>query len=120
MWPRVIEGMLGCWMLVTPFVFRGTPSLDDYATIALISGGLLILTSLLSFWHRTSFARFGTLAVAFWLAGHGYLSAPRPGPPGAQNELTIGVLLLLFAVLPNETNRPPEAWRAPRRQSPQE
>ena len=114
MWPRVIEGMLGCWMLVTPLVFRGTQSLGDYAGLALLSGGMLVTTSLLSFWHRTSFARFGTLAVALGLALHGYFSAPRPGPPAAQNELTIGLLLLLFAVLPNETNEPPAPWRGAR------
>lgn len=118
MWPRVVEGMLGCWMLVAPFVFRGTQSVDDYATIAVISGGLLITTSLLSFWHGARFARFGTLVIALSLAGHGYFSASRPGPPAAQNELTIGLLLLLFAVLPNETNRPPEPWRARRNSRP--
>ena len=117
MWPRVIEGMLGCWMLVTPFVFRGTASIDDYAANALVTGGLLIVASLLSFWQPTRHARFATLLVALWLAAHGYFAAARPGPPAAQNEIMIGLTLLLFAIIPSEATQPPPPWRQSRSRS---
>jgi hypothetical protein len=52
--------------------------------------------------------------VSCWLAGHGYVSAVRPGPPAAQNEIMVGLLLLLFAILPNDVNRPPSTAPAPR------
>ena len=111
MWPRVIEGMLGCWMLATPLIFRHTASIDAYAANALISGGLLITTSVLSFWQPTRFARFGTLLISLWLTGHGYFSAVRPGPPAAQNEIMIGLTLLVLAIIPNEASEPPVPWR---------
>ena len=111
MWPRVIEGMLGCWLLVTPFVFRGTTAVEDYTTSALFSGAIVIVMAVLSFWRPARFARFGTLGVSLWLALHGYFAAERPGPPAAQNEIMIGLTLLLFAIIPNEASRPPAAWR---------
>ena len=111
MWPRVVEVMLGCWLLVTPFVFRGTPALDDFTTNAVVTGAIVIAASLLSFWHRTSRAHLVTLLMALWLAAHGYFSVARPGPPAAQNEIAIGLILLMFAILPSEANRPPTAAR---------
>lgn len=111
MWPRVVEVMLGCWLMVAPFVFRGTPSVEEYAATAVASGAVIAAASLLSFWPRARVARLATLAAAVWLAAHGYFSAPRPGPPAAQNEIVVGLVLLLFAILPNETNQPPVPWR---------
>jgi hypothetical protein len=107
MWPRVAEVALGCWLLLTPFVFRETQAVGSYSVNAVVSGSVVILASLLSFWDRTRFAHIVTLFVSLWLAAHGYFWAERPGPPAAQNELVVGLLLLLFAVLPNEINAPP-------------
>lgn len=111
MWPRVVELMIGCWLLMTPFVFRGTTGVSDYLANAYVSGGLIVIASLFSFWERTRLAHLITVGVAVWLAVHGYLSAARPGPPAAQNEITTGLILLLFAILPNESNAVPTAWR---------
>lgn len=111
MWPRVIEGMLGAWLLVTPFVFRGTEAAADYSWNAAICGASIGLATLLSFWRPARHARFLTLAISCWLMLHGYFSAERPGPPAAQNELVIGLTLLLFALMPNAVNQPPEPWR---------
>ena len=96
---------------MTPFVFRGTAGVSDYIANAYVSGGLIAIASLLSFWERMRLAHLGTLAIAVWLAVHGYFSAARPGPPAAQNEITTGLILLLFAILPNESNTVPRTWR---------
>ena len=111
MWPRVAEVALGCWLLLMPLVFRETPGVDGYATSALVSGGIIAIASLASVWRPARFARFGTLAVSIWLMLHGYFSAPRPGPPAAQNEVVVGLIVALFAILPNETNDIPTPWR---------
>lgn len=111
MWPRVVEAMLGCWLLITPFVFRGTVSLDDYVVNAAVCGSLVLASSLSSIWPPAAMARLGTLAVALWLMPHGYFAAERPGPPAAQNEIVVGLTLILFAVLPNQINERPAPWR---------
>jgi SPW repeat len=113
MWPRTVEVMLGAWLIISPFVFRDTPGADAYTVNVAVSGALVVLFSLSCFWRPLRRAHLGSLAVALWLAGHGYFSAVRPGPPAAQNELMTGLLLLLFVILPSETNEPPEPWRSP-------
>jgi hypothetical protein len=89
---------------------------DDYTATAVISGALIVGASLLSFWEKTRHARLVTLLASLWLMGHGYFSSVRPGPPAAQHEITIGMILLLFAVLPNEINEMPAPWRQKRPQ----
>lgn len=111
MWPRVVEVMLGAWLLVSPFVFRGTARLEDYVLTQVTAGAIIAVASLLSFWPPAASARLVTLATTLALTAHGYFAAPRPGPPAAQNEIMVGLTLLLFAILPNETNRPPDEWR---------
>jgi hypothetical protein len=112
MWPRVVEAMVGCWLVIAPFVFRATTSLDDYATNAVVCGLLVVTLALASMWPPAAWARLGTIAVALWLMAHGYFTADRPGPPAAQNEITVGLILMLFAVLPNHINEVPAAWTA--------
>jgi hypothetical protein len=113
MWPRVIEGMLGAWLLLTPFIFRMTDRIDEYVLNGLACGAAIAVASLLSFWRPARHARFLTLALSLWLVLHGYFSANRPGPPAAQNELVIGLTLLLLAIMPNEVNDVPDPWRRP-------
>jgi hypothetical protein len=110
MWPRVVELMLGAWLLVSVFVFAGTPGQEAYTFGDAVCGAAVIAASLLAFWRPLRRANVATLAVALWLVGYGYLAAARPGPPAAQNDLVIGLLLLLFAILPTEVNRPPDGW----------
>lgn len=115
MWPRVVEVMIGAWLVITPLVFRGTESVAAYAVNAVVSGTIVIVASLAAFWPPAGWARYVTLAVSVWLTLHGYFSAIRPGPPAAQNEIMAGLLLLLFAVLPNHVNQPPHTpARTPR------
>lgn len=115
MWPRVVELMLGVWLTIAGLVFRGTPAIENYAWVDATAGSLVILLSLVSFWRPLRRAHLGTLGVAVVLACYGYFSAPRPGPPAAQNEIATGLLLLLFAIIPSEASRPPDAWRSPKR-----
>ena len=114
MWPRVVEVMLGAWLVITPFVFRGTEGIDRYAANAVISGTIIIVASLMAFWRRAGWMCYVTLAASLWVAAHGYVAAVRPGPPAAQNEIMVGLLLLLFAILPNDVNRPPSTAPVPR------
>jgi hypothetical protein len=111
MWARVVEVMLGGWLLISPFVFRDTPGLERYVVNDVISGGFAILFALLCFWPRTSRAHLATLVLGAWLASYGYFLAPRPGPPAAQNNIVVGLMLIVFAIVPTDAARPPGPWR---------
>jgi hypothetical protein len=111
MWGRVVELMLGLWLVLSPFIFGHEilhPALwkNDFAC-----GVAMVLLALLSFWHALRHVHLLNLLVAAWLIGFGYIYGGYPSPPGAQNNILLGLILLLFAVIPNEANQPPLPWR---------
>lgn len=102
--------MLGFWLMASPLVFRFAETGGGGLANDLLCGLLVIIFGFLSFWNRTRRARFLIFIVAFWLIISGYL-AGHPAPPAAQNQIVVGLLLAMFAVIPNRTNEMPEAWR---------
>ena len=110
MWARVIEVMLGCWLAMSPFVFRHPAQnrawwINDFAC----AGGIVTL-ALVSYWRPLRHAHLAIVVVAFWLIGFGYFSAHHPLPPALQNDLLLGLLLAMVAIVPNNAAHPPDAW----------
>jgi hypothetical protein len=110
MWARVIEVMLGCWLAVSPFMFRHSPGDRALWFNDLLSALAVIVLGLVSFWPPLRFAHVANLAVALWLIAFGFL-APYPTPSALQNDIVVGLLLLMFAIIPNNANKPPQPWR---------
>jgi hypothetical protein len=110
MWSRVVEIMLGFWLMASPFTLRSAENEKGGLANNLLCGLLVIVFGFLSYRNRTRLAHFLTLAVAVWLVGFGY-STGHPAPPPAQNQIIVGLLLGMFAIIPNQTNELPEAWR---------
>lgn len=110
MWARVIELMLGCWLAVSPFIFRHSPEDRVLWFSDLLSALVIIVVVLVSFWPPLRFAHIANLAVALWLIAFGYW-APYPTPPALQNDIVVGLLLMMFAIIPNNANEPPQPWR---------
>jgi hypothetical protein len=111
MWARVAELMIGVWLMLSPFIFRSTESLDQFVRVDLGAGLLVIVFSLLSFWRRTEWAHLVTVFLAMGLGAWAYLAFERPGPPAAQNEIAVAFLLMLLGIIPNEADQPPRPWR---------
>lgn len=111
MWARVVEFMLGCWLAISPFVFKHGDGETAMWLTDWIAAALVIACALLSYWRPTRHAHFGTLLVAVGLVLMGRFSDSSPLSPALQNEITTGLLLVMFAIIPNEASQPPEAWR---------
>jgi hypothetical protein len=111
MWARVIELMLGVWLVLSPFIFRRTPAAAEFWSTDVTTGSAVILLSLLSFWNPMRRSHLATGVLAVWLVIWAWFAAARPGPPAAQNEIVVGLLLLMLALVPNEASLPPESWR---------
>lgn len=105
MWSRVVEIMLGFWLMASPFIFGFGSLIND-----LLCGIVIVVFGFLSFWNRTGWAHFLILLVAVWLIAFGY-STGHPAPPSAQNQIIVGLLLGMFAIIPNNANEMPDAWR---------
>lgn len=109
MWSRVVECMLGCWLLVSPFVYQHG---DEGALWAadFIAAPLVIVLALLSYWPPTRHAHLGISVVALFMILFGRLADGGAPGPGFQNHILIGLLLLMFAIVPNCASRPPRTW----------
>lgn len=109
MWARVVEFMLGCWLAVSPFVFGHGE--DWMPWIADFSAALLVMTlAMLSYWTPTRHAHFGIAVVALTMIGFGRWAGGAEVPPAFQNHIVIGLLLLMFAIIPNHASHPPRSW----------
>jgi hypothetical protein len=111
MWARVVEVMLGCWLAISPFIFNHPVENGSWWMNDLSSGFAVVILALLAFWTPMRHAHLALVLVALWLIGFGYLAASYPTPPALQNDLIIGLLLLMFAIIPNEASIPPKKWR---------
>lgn len=112
MWSRVVEIMIGCWLLMSPFLFRygsDEPSLwiNDFAT-----GSAVIVFGLLSYWQPTRHIHLVTVAVGGWLIAFAYIIGFGTERPAAQNYVIVGLMLMMFAIIPNSASRPPKGWKA--------
>jgi hypothetical protein len=113
MWPRLLEGALGAWLLVSPWVL-GTPTtaalrLGGVDLVPLVGGIALVGLTLAAFRFRN--AHTGVLVVGVALIAFNWLAYPRPGPASAQNGIAVGLMVCLFAIIPNDSDQPPVGWR---------
>jgi hypothetical protein len=97
-------------LIASPFAFS-TPLGAIVSIYAFVCGAIVVVAGLLSFRELTRHARAVTAAVGLWLAGRSYWTARHPADAELQNQLLIGMLLIMFAIIPNEASKPPTSWR---------
>lgn len=111
MWARTVEAVLGCWLAISPFIFRHAAD-DTYLWAHdFILAALVFLFAVLSWWQPTRHAHVLNLLTGLWLIGAAYALAPYPAPAAYQNHVMVGLALLVFAVVPNDASLPSQAWR---------
>ena len=112
MWPRIIEALIGCWLVISPFVFRHSPDDQMLRMHDLWVGCAIVTCAFMSFWRPFRYAHFILIPIAGWLIVFtrwmGSVELP-----AYQNHIVVGCLLVMFAILPNDVNSPPEEWREP-------
>lgn len=111
MWPRIVEVALGVWLLISPFVFGHEADEVARWTTDLACGTAVIVLALASLWQPLRQIHLVSIAIGLWLIGNGFVAAPSPPPPALQNHVVVGLLLLMFAILPNDATEPPPGWR---------
>ena len=111
MWARIAEILLGLWLFATPFVFA---TYRDGGTIAAafdhLAGLAAVGLALLSFTKGLRWAHIAILGLAAVLVLPSYLTG-FPAPPYIQNRIAIGLVLAIFAIIPNRANEVPASWQ---------
>jgi hypothetical protein len=111
MWARVTEVMLGCWLAMSPFIFRHGPEDRVLWVNDLLSATVVIALALVSFWSPLRLAHLVSFVIGLWLIAFGLWASPYPAPPALQNDIVLGILLMMFSILPNQASLPPRPWR---------
>ncbi len=111
MWARVVECMLGCWLLMSPFNFGHPAEASAWWYNDLAVGSAIIILSLISYWGPTSGAHWLLIPIAIWLIGFGRLTSTPPLSAAEQNHIILGLLLAMFAIVPNHASQPPAGWQ---------
>jgi hypothetical protein len=110
MWPRVVEILIGTWLVASPAVLEST-DWGGWQINDLVCGCIVFLLGCLSFLPATRYAHLGAIFVGAWMLGFAYVSSPYPAPAAAQNDVLVALFLMNFAVIPNQANLPPRSWR---------
>lgn len=110
MWSRVVEFMLACWLAMSPFIFSHPAEQPALWMVDLGSAVLVGAFALTSYVHRLRHSHVLTIAVAAGLCGFAYFTSPTPTPAAYQNQYLVGLLLIMFAVIPNHASRCSDRW----------
>jgi len=111
MWSRVVEIMLGCWLALSPFIFRHPAGETQFWINDFSCALLVIILAMLSWWPPTRYAHVAIAAVGVWLVVFAYLHFGEPPPPALQNNVLVGMLLAMFGIIPNRSSLPPSEWQ---------
>lgn len=111
MWARVVEFMLACWLAISPFIFRYPGNerffwINDYICAFLIG-----LFAFLSFWHPLRKIHLLSIGVGLWLIKVGYQTFPQLASAPEENAMSIGILILMLAIVPSHSHMPPHSWQ---------
>ena len=110
MWPRMVEILIGSWLVACPAVLAST-DWRGWQINDLVCGCIVILLGCLSFLSATRRAHLAEILVGAWMLWFAYVSSPYPAPAAAQNDVLVALFLMNFAVIPNQANLPPRSWR---------
>lgn len=110
MWARVVEVMLGCWLALSPATFERAAASGELWLTDICAGGLVICFALASFWQPTRRAHLAILVVATALVAKGFM-VPFPPSAAEQNHILVGLLLMMFAIIPGRASQPPQGWK---------
>lgn len=102
--------MLACWLAISPLIFHG-PAPPAALWFEHLTAALLVMTSAsVSYWPLMRHAHLASVLCGGWLVLHYYTTSTGEGTPIAQNAILTGLMILMFAIIPNRASRPPAAW----------
>ena len=110
MWPRVVEFMLGCWLAMSPIIFRDSSSELLVWSMDWSFALLIVSFALLSYWRPLRHLHLATAVLSLAMVAVGRFYASGNVTPEFQNYILVGLLLLMFALVPNDAGRPPRRW----------
>jgi hypothetical protein len=107
MWARWIELGLGIWLLLCPWILPSHAGGERFAILGLLT----IVASIVSVFRPGGWIHWIVPAAGVALITISVLTAPHPLPPLLQNNVIVGLTLLMLGVVPDRAFEPPRRWR---------
>lgn len=111
MWARILELILGGWLMASPWVMDYPPTATAWRFATFDAGIGVVVFAVLSWVPRLSFMHVAHLLVGAGLAATAFVGPPQPAPPPVQNHLIVALILMILALVPTRSSFPPAAWR---------
>jgi hypothetical protein len=97
--------------MMSPFIFHRAMDVWQFWANDMAAGFAIVVLALASYWRPLRHAHLVILVVAGWLVGFGRFYASPPLPPPLQNDILVGLVLMLFAIVPNNASQPSKSWQ---------
>lgn len=111
MWARHCEVFLGLWLAISWLIFSYPSNLDSLMYFDWIICLLICIFSLSCYSDRFKYMHLMNILIGSILIGFVFTFADDPYLPPYQNYAVVGLLLLMFAIIPTNSSLPPKAWQ---------
>ncbi len=111
MWARHCEVFLGIWLAISWLIFSYTPNMHSMIYFDWAICSLICIFSLSGYLPRLRYCHLMNFIVGCSLIGIAFTSPDGHLPP-YQNYMVIGLLLLMFPIVPTNASQPPVEWIA--------
>lgn len=105
MWARVSEILLGIWLMISQVLFHVPIGLNFALSI------LIVLFAALSYIPSINKLHLLQVLPAAALFTKSYIYPSADLPLFMQNDILVGLCLLLFAIIPSQASDHPRSWK---------
>lgn len=109
MWGQISIICFGVWLLLSPLIFHGQLYASKFLVEDMMIGTVLVSLGLFNCFYKNRYFSVLIALVGIWCWFSGYFFYEHPRPAGAQNYIVIGLLVLMFVVIPPDDKVPKEA-----------
>lgn len=108
MWGRHFEVSLAIWLALSWLIFRYPDESFVFMIHDFFIAASIATISLLNYKYR--YVHLLNLIIAFWLIAFVFFSHAPITNAIYQNYMMIGLILLIFSVVPPKASHPPQEW----------
>jgi hypothetical protein len=110
MWARHFEVCLAIWLALSWIILRYPIEMEAKIIHDLVTASLILLFSFLNYRYR--YSHLLNLGVAIWLIILAFYSTEPTAFAQSQNYMVLGILLLIFGIIPPRASLLTPEWTA--------
>lgn len=110
MWARHFEIFLGFWIAISWLIFSYPPNMFVFTYVDWLTCIVISVFSLGSYWKKFRLLHLLNFIVGCILVGIAFVNKDQAEQPLFQNYVVLGLVLLMFSIVPSHSSLPPTRW----------